>query len=154
VVTPDPGSRRELFRRWDITVISQWLALAAALLPIVTAVVRARFDHWLPLGDNAYFTVRSRDVLTDHHPFIGAWSIGSNTLGTSANNHGPLQLELMAPCTKLTPYWGTAIAMGVIHGLAVVGVWLISRRMLGPVGVIGAMLATICLELTMGGLGL
>lgn len=131
-----------------------WAALGAALLPIVVAVIRARIDHWVPLGDNAYFTVRSRDVLTQHNPLIGAWSIGSNTLGTSVNNLGPLHLDLMAPFTKISPFWGAAIAMGVINGAAIVGVWLTARRLFGPIGVIGAMLATIALELTLGGLGL
>ena len=46
----------------------EWLALAVALAPFVVAVVRAAVTDWMPVGDAAYFTVRSADVLTAHHP--------------------------------------------------------------------------------------
>ena len=54
-----------------------------------------------PTGDDAYFTVRSRDVLTAHHPLLGAWSSGSLDLETPINNLGPIQLDLLAPFTRL-----------------------------------------------------
>ena len=57
----------------------------------------------MPVGDAAYFTVRSADVLTAHHPLLGAWSSGSSVVGVPVNNLGPLQLDVLAPFTKLSP---------------------------------------------------
>ena len=87
----------------------EWSALGVGLVPFVVAVVRAAVKDWTPVGDAAYFTVRSADVFTAHHPLLGAWSSGSSVVGVPVNNLGPLQLDLLAPFTKLAPYLGTAI---------------------------------------------
>jgi hypothetical protein len=114
------------------------------------AVVRAGVTGWMPLFDAGYFAVRSRDVLTSHHPYVGAWSMGSRSVGVSLNNLGPLQLDLLAPFTKIWPYWGAAVGSAAINAAAVIGVWLVARRLFGVVGVVGAMIASLCLELSMG----
>nr|MDQ3311809.1 hypothetical protein [Actinomycetota bacterium] len=126
------------------------IALVAAIAPIVVTVVRAATNGWMPLYDAGYFAVRSRDVLTDHHPLLGAWSMGSRTVGATLNNLGPMQLDLLAPFTKIWPYWGTALGVGLVNIAAVVGVWFAARRLLGRIGVVGAMLATVCLYAAMG----
>ena len=91
------------------------------MVAVVTVGVRSRSPSprcerppgdWVPTGDDAYFTVRSRDVLTDHHPLLGAWSSGSLDLANPINNLGPMQLDLLAPFTKVAPMGGTAIAVG------------------------------------------
>ncbi len=65
------------------------------------------------------------------------------------NNVGPMQLDLLAPFTKVFPYWGTAMGTGLINAGAVIGVWAVARRMFGAKGAVGAMIATLCLEATM-----
>ncbi len=115
-------------------------------------IVRAAVTGWVPLFDAAYFTVRSRDVATSHNPLVGAWSMGSRGAGVWVNNLGPLQLDVLAPFTKLDPYWGTALGVGVTNIAAIVGVWLVSRRLFGPAGVMGAMAGSILLQLDMGSL--
>jgi hypothetical protein len=132
--------------------IAERIGLAAAVLPAVVMAVRAAADGWVPLFDAAYFTVRSRDVATSHNPLVGAWSMGSREVGAWLNNLGPLQLDLLAPFTKLDPYWGTAAGVAATNIAAIVGVWLVSRRLLGPVGVVGAMVATVLLQLNEGSL--
>ena len=72
----------------------------------------------MPVGDAAYFTVRSRDVLTAHHPLLGAWSSGSSVVGVPVNNLGPLQLDLLAPFTKVAPYLGTGIGAALANAAA------------------------------------
>jgi len=126
------------------------VALAIGTVPIVVAVVRAIVTGWVPLFDGAYFTVRSRDVLTSHHPVLGAWSSGSAELDTPLRNMGPLQLDLMAPFTKLDPYWGTALANGLVALAAVVAVWSCAGRVLGPRAAAAAMLATLVVEALIG----
>ena len=132
--------------------IAERIALAAAVLPTVVMVIRAAAEGWVPLFDAAYFTVRSRDVATSHNPLVGAWSMGSREVGAWLNNLGPLQLDLLAPFTKLDPYWGTAAGVAATNIAAIVGAWLVSRRLLGPVGVVGAMAATVLLQLNEGSL--
>jgi hypothetical protein len=130
-----------------------WFAagtLALALAPIVVSVVRAVATGWVPIFDAGYFTVRSRDVLSAHHPWVGAWSSASATLDATMHNLGPLQLDLLAPFTKIDPYWGTAVGVGVVAAASVVAVWWSARRLLGPIGTGGAMLATLALEATIG----
>ena len=94
-----------------------WFAVAMlvlALAPIVATVVRAIVVGWVPIFDAGYFTVRSRDVLTADHPWLGAWSSASVTLDATVRNLGPLQLDLLAPFTKVDPYWGTAVGVGAV----------------------------------------
>lgn len=129
-----------------------------AVLPTVVMVVRAAATRWVPLFDAAYFTVRSRDVLTTESPMVGAWSMGSRELGVWINNLGPLQLDLLAPFTRLDPYWGTALGVGATNMAAIVGVWLVARRLFvggaghGDVGVLGVMGATLVVQLNEGSL--
>jgi hypothetical protein len=126
------------------------LALATALVPFVVAVARAVVKHWMPIGDAAYFTVRSRDVLTAHTPLVGAWSSGSSVVGTPVNNLGPMQLDLLAPFTKLSPYLGTAIGSAVINAACVAIVWVVVRRMFRPAMVVAVMAGTLVLMATLG----
>lgn len=146
-IATDPTRRR-------ITSL-EWIVLAAALFPCLVAIIKARAEGWLPLGDDAWFTVRSRDVLTSQHPLIGAWSSGSQTLEEAwINNLGPLQLDLLAPFTKVSPYWGTAVGTAAINAAGVVGTWSVARRLFGPLGFAATMLATILLEAALGSHGL
>ena len=128
------------------------VALGTAVVPAVVMVVRAAAEGWVPLFDAAYFTVRARDVGTTHNPLVGAWSMGSREVGTWLNNLGPLQLDALAAFTRVDPYWGTAAGVAATNVAAIVGVRLVSRRLLGPVGVVGAMAATVVLQLNEGSL--
>src|SRR5690349_15350785 len=127
-----------------------WGPVAVVCVPIVWAAVRAAVGHWVPIGDDAYFTVRSRDVLTAHHPLVGAWSSGSLDLTTPINNLGPIQLDLLAPFTRFTPMGGTAIGVALINVAAIVVIaWLIVR-IAGERAVLPAMCAVGLLTWTMG----
>ncbi len=128
----------------------EWLALAAALAPFVVAIVRAAVKDWFPVGDAAYFTVRSADVLTAHHPLVGAWSSGSAVVGVPVNNLGPLQLDVLAPFTKLSPDLGTAIGSALINAASVAMVWLAARRLFRPAVVVFVMAATTLLVASLG----
>ncbi len=90
------------------------------------------------------------NVLTAHHPWLGAWSSASASIGEAIRNLGPLQLDLLAPFTKVDPYWGTAVGVGLVAGSAVLAVWWCARGLLGPGGAAAAMLATLALEAVIG----
>ena len=117
-----PSALRSFARRLDV------LATLLVCLPIGWHAARAAASDWVPIGDDAYFTLRSMDVATEHHPWLGAWSSGSVGVDRSVNNLGPLQLDLLAPFTRFAPSGGTAIAVGLINIAAVVvAAWLIGR---------------------------
>jgi hypothetical protein len=130
-------------RRVAATVRSPALAIAVAVTPIVVAVVRALDRGWIPMGDNAYFSIRARDVLTEHHPLVGAWSSGSAAVGVDVNNLGPLQLDLLAPFVRALGFGpGTAIGVAVVNVGAVIMVVLLAERRLGAIGAwLGAAMA-------------
>jgi len=129
----------------------EWISLAASLIPFVVAVMRAAVQDWMPVGDAAYFTVRSRDVFSPHLPLLGAWSSGSSVVGVAVNNLGPLQLDLLAPFTRLSPYLGTGVGSAVVNATCIVIVWFVARRILTPVRVAWVMAGT---TLFLGTLGL
>ena len=129
-------------------------ALIVTLAPIVVAIVRAGARGWVPEYDAGYFTTRSLDVFTSHHPFVGAWSTIAAQLDENFNNLGPLQLITMAPFTRLEPYWGTAISVGLVNAAAVLTVWVSAGRLFTSRGRLGVMAATAAIEMSFGSLGL
>ena len=125
--------------------------LAAAILPIVVAIVRALVHHWFPIGDNALLYIRVVDVATEHHPWLGSWTSASLSVGENMNNPGPLYQDLAAPFAKLFgPGPGAAIGVGSLNILAVVGISLAARRIGGWLAEQWALLATVALVWTMG----
>jgi len=144
-VAPDPPAGTASWRRLRV-----WGPIAVVCLPIIWAAVRAAAGGWDPIGDDAYFTERSRDVLTTHHPLLGAWSSGSLDLRTPINNLGPLQLDILAPFTRFTPMGGTAIAVAFVNVAAIVAIGWLLARVAGARAVLPAMCATGLLTWTMG----
>jgi hypothetical protein len=127
-----------------------WVAVAAAILPIVVATVRAVASDWLPIGDNAFFAIRSRDVLTAHHPLLGTWTSASVTLGRQLNNPGPLQFDLLAAPAKINGAAGLAIGVALINVAAIVGIAVVTRRRGGPLVMAASMAMVAALVWTMG----
>lgn len=150
----DRARRLRRHARFGPIPVAERVAGAASLAPIMIAVLRAGATGWTPEYDAGYFTARSLDVFTRHQPLVGAWSTLGATLNGSYNNLGPLQPLTLAPFTRIEPYWGTAVGVGVVNGLAVVTVWAVARRLFGPTGVVGVLLATTMLELSFGSLAL
>ena len=97
----------------------------AAVTPFVVATVRAIRDGWYPIGDNAFFALRARDVLTEHHPLLGTWTSASLSVGRNLNNPGPLLFDLLAVPAKADPAAGLAIGVAAVNvaAIAVIG-WL------------------------------
>jgi hypothetical protein len=130
--------------------VRRWAPVVVVCLPIAFAAVRAAAGDWVPAGDDAYFTVRSRDVLTSNHPLLGAWSSGSVDLETPINNLGAIQADLLAPFTRFTPMGGTAIGVAVVNIAAIVAIAWMVRRIGGDRAVLPAMCAVALLTWTMG----
>ncbi len=115
----------------DPTVLERWTARASVLavtVAILVSGIRGAVEGWYPLGDNALLTLRGRDVLTSHHPWLGTWTSASLSVGTAINNPGPLQFDLLAPFARLAPAAGVAIGVAVINVLAGVLAAAFARR--------------------------
>ena len=138
-------------QRW---IESPWwavAAVAAAVLPIVVAVVRSIADDWYPVGDEAYFSIRARDVLTEHHPLLGTWTSASASAGENLNNPGPLLFDLLALPARLDPHLGILVGAALINLAAIAGILLMARRRLGLPGVVGAAAMIAALAWPLGG---
>jgi hypothetical protein len=105
-------------------------ALAAAMLPIAVAAVRALVRHWIPLSDDAFFVVRAHDVFDQHRPLLGLWSSASLTAGSNLNHPGPLLFDALAvPVRLFGGSAGVVIGIACVNALAVAGVaWFAYRR--------------------------
>lgn len=125
-------------------------ATAVAMIPIAWHGVRAAAGSWVPTGDDAYFTLRSLDVATRHHPLLGAWSSGSADVDRQVNNLGPLQLDLLAPFTKVAWAGGTAVGVVTVHLAAVAAIAWLSGRIGGARQVVAAMVGVVLLSWVVG----
>lgn len=142
---PRGGRRRATSNR---LVAAAW---ALSLLPVVVATARAARRGWLPIGDNAYFAVRARDVFTADPPLLGTWTSASLTTGGDVNNPGPLLFDaLSVPTTVLSAGWGIALAVAVLNMAAILGIGLFAHRRGGPLIGLAAAAATAALAWTMG----
>jgi hypothetical protein len=142
------GGRAAVDPGWTRLLVP--VCVAAAILPIVVAVARAIAGDWVPVGDNAYFLIRARDVLTEHHPWLGTWTSASLTLGYDINNPGPLLFDLFAVPAKLGGEEGLVVAVGLVNVAAVLGIVAVARRQAGAQGVVAAMVAVAALTWSMG----
>lgn len=134
--------------RQDRLVITACVLGACA--PIVVALVRALSKGWYPVGDNAYFSIRARDVLTQHHPLLGTWTSASLSVGNDINNPGPLLFDLLALPAKLAPVTGVAIGTAILNLVCVVVMATVAHRRGGTARTVGVLLAAAALAWTMG----
>jgi len=128
------------------------VATAAAVAPILVAAPRALGRGWLPIGDDAYFSVRAWDVFSRDIPLLGTASSGSGRVTDQGINHpGPLQFDLLAvPTRALGHTVGTTLGQALINAVAVaLAAWLV-HRMLGRVAATVAMAGFALLVWSMG----
>ncbi len=109
--------------------------VAAALAPVIVAAARAGMRGWIPIGDNAFFTIRAHDVFTRHVPLLGTWTSASLSVGKAVNNPGPLLFyELAVPVRLLGPDLGTAVGVALLNGVSLLVAALVAGRLAGPLG--------------------
>lgn len=112
--------------------LSTWLfgtSVVVGLVPLVVALVRAVDRGWRPIGDNAFFAIRARDVFSEHLPLLGTGTSHSLASGIQVNNPGPLYFDLLAvPATLFPDGAGLAIGATLINALSVIGIALVARR--------------------------
>jgi hypothetical protein len=140
----EPATETDI-ERWAVRI-----AVAAVVGTIVVAAVRAAAGDWYPIGDNAFFALRARDVLTEHHPWLGTWTSASLSVGVDMNNPGPLLFDLLAVPAKLNPEGGLALGVAALNASAVVAIAWFGSRLGGPRHAAALVAAAAVLVWTMG----
>lgn len=137
--------------RWyDMNRVWVW-TVALAVLPVVIATTRAVLDGWLPIGDNAFFAIRARDVFGSHIPLLGTWTSASLTFGHNINNPGALLFDVYAlPTLVFGSRVGIAIAAAGLNIGAILGIAWAAYRRGGGLLVASAMAVTTILGWSMG----
>jgi hypothetical protein len=126
-------------------------SVVAALVPVAVATVRAIHDGWIPIGDNALFVIRGRDLFSQHLPLIGTYSSASLTSGAHLNHPGPLYFDVLAvPARLVDSGAGIAFGVAVVNSLCIVGIAVFAYRRGGALLGTVAMAATAALCWAMG----
>jgi hypothetical protein len=147
---PVPGRLQAIL---DTRVRDRWVvivAVALAILPIAVAAVRALGDGWVAVGDDADLLLRSRDVLTSHHPWLGTWTSASLTIGTTINNPGPLLFDLLALPAHVGGSGGFAVGVALVNAACIAGIGFFGARVGGPRVALAGVAAAAGLSWTMG----
>jgi hypothetical protein len=127
------------------------LCVVAAVLPVIVATTRAIAGDWRAIGDNAYFSIRAADVLTEHHPLLGSWTSASIAIGLDVNNSGPLLFDALAIPVRIGgPNAGLAVGVALINIASILGIAAVARRQAGPTAVVVAMAAATGLGWALG----
>jgi hypothetical protein len=88
------------------------VSCGVAIFSIVFALANAIHRGWVPIGDDAIFAIRARDVFSAHPPLLGTWTSASLTTKIDINNPGPLLYDALALPTTLFGSAGIGVAIG------------------------------------------
>lgn len=124
--------------------------VALVIAPILAAAVHAVRDGWYPIGDDAYFSLRARDVLTDHHPWLGTWTSASQSAGVNFNNPGPLLFDVLAVPSRISLRLGPMIGTAALAAASAAGTVLVARRVAGWAAALTAAVGSLALTWAMG----
>ena len=109
------------------------LAGLAAAIPVIHSTIRAVHEGWQPAGDDGIILTRALDVFTSHSPLVGQYSEAGTTTGQIVHSAGPMLYWLLAVPVRLGGPASSAIAMGIVNTLAIIGCVALARRRGGPV---------------------
>jgi hypothetical protein len=149
---PTDRSRAGTARRRPGQVLVFQASVAFALVPVAVAAARAAARGWIPLSDDALFSIRARDVFSYHHvPLIGLVSSASLSAGSTLNHPGPMLFDLLAvPVAAFGGHAGVALGTGLINMTSIVLIAVFAYRRGGALLGSIAMAATAGLCWTMG----
>ena len=148
------GSRwgAQLQRLWSWIKRPEVLVAIIAVVPIVSALIRAIHANVMPMGDFANLEIRSRDVFSLHHfPLLGTSSSASQVLGVGVNHPGPMLFYICAPfVTLFGGAVGLATAVAVINSSCVAGSIYVAYRIFGRSGALSAAVIASIITWTLG----
>ncbi len=142
--TPPPGM-------WS-PMVARCFTVATLLLigVIVFAGLRTSLGGWTATADDAFLTLRSRDVFSTQPPLLSTASSGSQLGGETFNHPGPLALYLTAPFVAIGGSGAMPLACALINAAAVAAIALLVRRNARPTLAAAVLAATAVLVWSMG----
>jgi hypothetical protein len=109
--------------------LPQFLAGLAAAIPVINSTIKAVHAQWVPAGDDGIIATRGWDVLTSHTPLIGQYSEAGLFIHRQImHSPGPMQYWLLALPARFGGVTTSAVAMGVLNTLAIIGCAALARR--------------------------
>ncbi|HKH06366.1 MAG TPA: hypothetical protein VKA65_14455 [Acidimicrobiales bacterium] len=144
--TGGDGHRPPPSRLDRVVAVTPWALGLAALV----AAAQGLADGWRPIGDDAYFAVRSWDVFSANIPLLGTASSASEA-SNPINHPGPLQFDLLAAPVRLFGHAaGSAYGSAAINALSLGLAGWLARRRLGTTGAALVLAAIGLLVFSMG----
>ncbi len=135
---PRPGRRAA--QRLGEGLLTLAAGLAAAI-PVITATVKAVQVGWVPLADRGIIATRAHDVLTNHPPLVGQYTLAGEVTGKVTHSLGPMLFWLLAPTAHDGSTVGMTITMGTLNTVCIVSCVAIARRRGGRVLMVVSALA-------------
>lgn len=136
---------------WDrIVVRCYWIVTALVVGVVVYHGLRSTATHWLPVGDDAFLTVRSRAVFSAHPPLLSSASSAGAGAAVTYNHPGAAVLWFTAPFVRLSGPSGMAAGVAVLNGLMVLAAAVCARRAARAAVAAGVLAATAGLVWSMG----
>lgn len=128
-----------------------WKVAAAVVGAVVLAQgVLAVLGGWVPSGDDGYWSLMARSVLSSHPPLLGSSSSGGVVTGTGFHHLGPLGFYLLAPSVVVLGGAGVALGTAVVNAAGATLGALAVRRGVGPRAGWLALVGSALLAFTMG----
>lgn len=101
---------------------------------VVLAGVLASARGWIPTGDDAFLSLRTRHVISSDPILLNNASSGGPSAGTRYNHPGAFPLTLMSPVTLIGGPGSLALATALVNAAWIVGISLMVRRIVGRGG--------------------
>ena len=145
---PTPPSIR---RSSAVLDAAPWLAMAVlcGVVIVMGAVASAR--GWIPTGDDAFLSLRTRHVLSSHPILLNNASSAGPSAGSQYNHPGAFPLTLLTPVTLLGGPGSLALATALVNAAWIALSLVMVRRIAGPTAQAWATVGAALLAWSMGG---
>ena len=140
--SPAPTDRRRLDVPIGLTV------LLAGVVVTLGAIASAR--GWIPTGDDAFLSLRTRHLLQRSPILLNNASSAGPSAGSQYNHPGAFPLTLLAPMTLIGGPGALALATAVVNAAWIVAIGAMVRRIAGAQAQLGAVLAMSAMVWSMG----
>ena len=104
--------------------------------------IRASTSRWIPTGDDAFLSLRTRHVLSSDPILLNNASSAGPSAGSQYNHPGAFPLTLLSPVTLLGGPGSLALATALVNAAWVALISWMVRRVAGLTAQLGAVLAT------------
>lgn len=127
-------------------------ALTAVLVLVVVALgVFAAARGWIPTGDDAFISLRTRHIFSAHPILLNNASSAGPSSGSQYNHPGAFPLTLLAPVTLVGGPGSLPIATALVNAAWIAAISVMVRRIGGRSLQLGALVVVAALVWSMGG---